>query len=180
VNVVLLGLRASGKSIVGGLLAQRLGFVFVDTDDLVTRNAGCPIRDIFEREGGRSFRRRESAAVREAAQGDRRVIALGGGALLSEANRTTLRANSFFVWLRAAPETLVRRVREDPTSPAGRPNLTPTGGLEEILRVSAEREAIFQQVADTRIDTDRLSPRQVAAEIERRLGRWKGRRGATS
>src|SRR3954454_23971388 len=84
--IFLIGFMGSGKTTVGGLLAERLGWPFADLDDLIVRSAGLTVAEIFAREGEEGFRRRETEAVRAAAAGRRLVVATGGGAACREDN----------------------------------------------------------------------------------------------
>lgn len=109
-NVYLIGFRGSGKTTVGQQLAGRLGLSAIDSDDLIEQAAGASIREIFEREGEAGFRDREQAVVEQlasAAESAPRVVSLGGGAILREANRQQLAASGVCVWLTASPEKLV-------------------------------------------------------------------------
>src|SRR3954470_6321907 len=91
-SVVLLGYRGSGKTTLGHKLADRLWIKFVDTDDLVVAAAGKTIREIFETDGERRFRDLEVQAVRDAFGREDHVVALGGGAVLRDENRTLLKS----------------------------------------------------------------------------------------
>ncbi len=104
-NVYLIGFRGSGKTTVGRVLAERLGLHAVDSDDLIEQAAQATIREIFQREGEAGFRDREQNVVerlaREAAEAPR-VVSLGGGAILREANRNQLAASGVCIWLTAS------------------------------------------------------------------------------
>jgi len=82
--IFLIGFMGSGKTTVGRLLADRLGWAFADLDDLIVRSAGLTVAEIFAREGEEGFRRRETEAVRGAAGRQRSVVATGGGAACRE------------------------------------------------------------------------------------------------
>src|SRR3954447_24604374 len=129
-SVFLIGYRGSGKSTVGRRLADRLWQEFLDSDDLIVRQAGMTIRDIFESEGEDGFRDRESTVVRELATlPDDHVIALGGGAVLREENREALRDGTHkVIYLKCEPAELHRRIHADPQTAAARPALTALGG----------------------------------------------------
>src|SRR6185295_15197346 len=100
-NLVLTGLRGSGKSTVGRILAERLGWEFRDTDEVVQAFAGMTIRELFEQRGEGEFRKLECAAVKECASCDRTVIATGGGAILDATNVVALRLRGYVVHLTA-------------------------------------------------------------------------------
>lgn len=165
-NIALLGLRASGKTTVGRILAQRLRRPFIDTDEQIIQQAGMSIREIFLAEGEAGFRRRERMVIRVDLPEDRAVIALGGGAFTNDENIRILQATSRLVWLRGTHETLWKRMEGDPATMATRPDLTPEGGLAEVRRLASLREPIFRMVAEFSVDTDGKSPEDVAGEIE--------------
>lgn len=164
-NVVLIGLRGCGKSSVGRDVAGRLGWTFVDTDEHVERSAERSIREIFERHGEPHFRRLEAQAVERAARGREQVIAVGGGAILSEHNRQILRHGGVCVWLTAPPEELQRRLLADPRTPGLRPALTSQPPLEELQHLLRARQALYAATAHHTIDTVGQSVAEVAERI---------------
>ena len=127
------------------------------------------IAEIFALEGEQGFRDREAAIVRELSARENTVIALGGGAVLREENREALRGRGITVWLTASPDVVYERMTTDPLTGQRRPNLTSTGGLQEIHDLLAQRTPLYQQVADFKVDTEGLSPEQVASEVVRQL-----------
>lgn len=171
--VVLVGLRGSGKTTVGRLVATELGWPFADTDALVEESAGQSIAAIFASEGEAGFRRRESAALAELLGDGPLVVATGGGAVLSEANRELMRPH-FVVWLRADPKVLAARVAGDPRTAATRPALTGFPFEAELRELAARREELYRDVAAREVDAGRDSPRDVAGDI---LRFWDARRG---
>jgi len=128
-NVILIGYRGCGKTCVGRELAARLHWPFVDTDEQVEATAGRSIREIFEQDGEVAFRQLEPRAIADVTRASGQVIAVGGGALLSAANRAALRQAGVCVWLTAPATELRRRLRADPRTGATRPALTARGGL---------------------------------------------------
>jgi 3-dehydroquinate synthase len=137
-TIALVGPMGSGKTEVGRVLAERLGWTFVDTDAEIVAREGRPISDIFRTDGEHGFREMERAVVRSAARGRSRVIATGGGAVLSEATRRALRDAGPVFWLTAPIDVLLRRVGDD----TGRPLLghDPRGSLERLVR---ERDELY-------------------------------------
>src|SRR5580704_7456609 len=97
-RIVLTGFMGSGKTTVGPLVAERLGWRFVDVDDVIAAEAGCSIPEIFRDEGETEFRRLERETIVRLASGDALVLALGGGAIEDAATRGLLLEN---------PETLL-------------------------------------------------------------------------
>ena len=164
-RLILIGYRGTGKSAVGRHLAARLGWEFADADELVESNARKSIAAIFAAEGEAGFRNREAAALRELCGRDRLVLATGGGAVLREANRELLRNAGFIAWLSSSPETIWSRLQGDPSTTSRRPNLTSSGGLEEIRLLLAAREPHYRDLAHFTAETDRASPEEVADAI---------------
>jgi len=164
-NLVLIGYRCTGKTTVGRILAENLGWPLVDTDTLIQQRAGKSIKDIVAAGGWPEFRRLEREVIADVAAGDRQVISAGGGAILDEANRKALRAGGRVVLLTAAPEIIWQRMKADPKTLAERPNLTDSGGIAEVRNVLAEREAAYQAACHYAVPTDRYSPDEAAARI---------------
>ena len=164
-NLYLIGYRGCGKTTVARLLAARLQVEAVDADEYLEQQAGMSIKEIFAAEGEAGFRDRESAVAKELAERDRLVVSWGGGVVLRGTNREALAGAGKIVWLRALPETLLKRIEQDPTTGARRPNLTVAGGIEEIRHLLLLREPLYAGAADWTIDVDELTPEQVVEEI---------------
>ncbi len=142
-DLVLIGLPGSGKSVVGRRLAHRHDATFVDLDDAIERAAGRRIADIFATEGEAAFRARESAAVAALGPADpdpalRRVIATGGGTVVEPRNRWLLHRERLVVWLDARPEALAQRLRHSRTVRPLIAGRDPIGTLR-VLAASRER-----------------------------------------
>ncbi len=146
-NLVLIGYRGTGKSQVARLLAARLGWPCLDADDHIEQLAGKSIASIFAEDGEPAFRQLEAQVVAELATHDRTVLALGGGAVMLPANRDAIAGRAHVVWLTASPETIWRRLQSDCTSGQRRPNLTPEGGITEIIATLAARRPIYRACA---------------------------------
>jgi shikimate kinase len=168
--VVLIGYRGSGKTAVGQRLAERLGWNFVDTDELVEQHAGQTIREIFEIKGETGFRKLEAGVLERALAGRRRVVSAGGGAVLARRNRKALRAAGACVWLTAPPAELLRRIATDEHSPSQRPPLTDQAGLAEIEAVLQARLPVYEATADHVIGTAGRSVEEVVEAILETLG----------
>lgn len=169
-SLVLIGYRATGKTSLARLLGARLGWDWTDADVEVERRAGKAIARIFAEDGEPAFRDLEAQVTRELLGRDRLVIASGGGAPLRAETREAMRATGRVVWLRAAPETIHRRMAGDQTTASRRPNLTRQGGLEEIVELLAKREPLYRETATVEVDTEGKDLETLAAEILQRLG----------
>ncbi len=164
-NLVLIGYRCTGKTTIGEILAEKLGWPLVDTDTLVQERAGRSIQEIVAAGGWEDFRRRERETIADVAARDSRVISAGGGAVLDEENAKALRARGRVVLLTAAPETIWERMKADPKTAAERPNLTDLGGIAEIRNLLAERRPKYLAACHYEIQTDRFSPEETAGRI---------------
>ncbi len=168
-SILLIGYRGTGKTTVARLLAERLGWDWIDADDEIERRAGKSIAEIFADDGEAAFRDLESHVVADLCRWRRAVIAFGGGAVMSEANRTAIRLAGRVVWLTATVETLSRRLAADATTASRRPNLTSSGGLTEIETLLAAREPIYRACATFEVDTEGKTPAEIVEEISARL-----------
>jgi shikimate kinase len=166
-SVVLIGYRGSGKTTVGRLLAERLGKSFVDCDDLIVKQAGKSVREIFAEGGEETFRKLEASAVAKLAKRKDAVIALGGGAMMREENRRTMTdAEHQIVYLRCEPAELLRRIQTDPATSDNRPALTNLdGGIEEIQSLLSGREPIYKANMSVELDVTNLTPAQVVERL---------------
>jgi shikimate kinase len=162
--IALIGPRGSGKTTIARLLAERLGWGWVDADDVLEGRAGRSVRAIFGEAGEAGFRDHESAVLRELCGLKRHVIATGGGAVLREENRALLRASAWVVWLTADVETLWNRLDGDATSAERRPALL-GGGRAEIAEVLRSREPLYRDCADRVVSTAARTPAEVVADI---------------
>jgi shikimate kinase len=164
-NVFLIGYRGCGKTSVAWALGERLGWPWYDADVELERRAGRSIKQIFAEEGEQAFRDLEQAVVADLAGHDGAVIALGGGAILREANRQAIQNRGLTVWLQASPETLLARISADPSTGDRRPNLTSQGGIAEIERLLAERSPLYAACAQHALETEGRSCDELAAQI---------------
>jgi shikimate kinase len=146
------------------LLAERLGWGWLDADRVLEARCGRSIRRLFAEEGEAAFRDREAAILAELCGRRRNVIATGGGVILRECNRERLRQAGRVVWLTADPTTLWQRLQDDPATSERRPALT-VGGRAEIEDVLREREALYRACADWTVSTMDRSPEVVADAI---------------
>ena len=108
-NLVLIGFMGVGKSTVGRLLSEALGWKLVDTDAVIAKVAGASVAELFEREGEAAFRARESQIVLGVCAGERQVLSTGGGAPTREENAAALKGAGLVVWLTARPEVVAAR-----------------------------------------------------------------------
>jgi len=148
-NIFLIGPMGSGKTTIGRQLAKQLHMEFFDSDQEIENKTGANIPLIFELEGEKGFRKRESAMIDELTQKDDVVLATGGGAVLAEENRKILRQRGLVVYLSATIEQLWERTRLD----KNRPLLQTENPQEKIKSLLEERDPLYREVADIIVDT---------------------------
>jgi len=162
-NLVLVGQRASGKTAAGQMLADRVSTVFLDTDSKIEESLQLAISMIFEKHGEAFFRKAEKKVLLDAVKATDAVISVGGGAPVDEENRKALQNAGKVVWLETEPDTLINRLAGDET----RPPLTRLSLEEEVEKIHDERRSVYEQTADIRLKTDKLTLEEVVLELER-------------
>lgn len=164
-NLILIGYRGVGKSAVARLLAPKLGFGMLDCDAEIERAAGRSIAEIFASAGEPAFREQERRLLAAWVHLRNMVVATGGGAVIRADNRQLMRQMGRVVWLTCDAETIAARLAADAQTARSRPNLTPAGGLDEIVRLLKQRQPWYQATADWRVDTRDKSAARVADEV---------------
>lgn len=167
--ILLIGYRATGKSLIARELASRLGYQSIDADDVIEERAGKSIARIFADEGEATFREMEVQVVASLVKDLKTIVALGGGAVLREANRRAIRASGPVVWLKANVDTIMERLAADSATASRRPNLTMTGGRAEVEELLAVRTPLYRECATLIVDTDGKSAGEVVSEITAKL-----------
>jgi shikimate kinase len=157
--LVLVGPMGAGKTTVGRLVAGALGVDFLDTDEIVERETGRTVSEIFVDEGEARFRELERAAVAGALERHEGVLALGGGAVMDPATRERL-ADQCVVFLRVGLSDAAKRVGLGVSRPLLLGNVR--GRMKQLLD---ERAPVYEAVARHVIDTDGLSAAEVAAQV---------------
>jgi len=160
--VVLVGMMGSGKTTVGRRVAAKLGYKFIDTDDLVVARAGKSVREVFEHDGEAMFRAHEAQALAEALSTSvDAVVAAAGGSVLSAENRMLLTNSSAVVlWLDADVPSLTERTARSPHRP-----LLDGDASARLTQLDTESRGLYTEVADERIDTAGLSLEDVVQRV---------------
>ncbi len=159
--IFLVGFMGAGKTTVGRALSRNLDYEFFDLDELIAARAGKSVREIFVGPGETEFRRVESEAIQSCKGLARYVIALGGGAYVSEENRSSLREIGKTVWLDCPLEICLGRISGDESRPL-------LGDEDDMRVLLALRRAAYAQ-ADFAVQSGELSPEQIAIKITRLL-----------
>ena len=161
-NIVLIGYRGPGKSTIAKILSARLKWPRFNLDEAIVEDMGMSISQIVEKHGWEFFRDVEARMVEKASNKDKTIIDAGGGVVVRPKNIERLRQNGVIIWLKAKPEIIIRRIKDN----TNRPSLTGKKSfLEEVKEVLAERTPKYQAAAHVAIGTDNLSPQDVAEKI---------------
>lgn len=171
-HIFLTGFMGAGKSRIGGALAKRLRRLFFDSDLIIENEYGLSISDIFQVKGEASFREIESRIVQMlSCNATPSVIALGGGALLNKANREVAQENGLLIYLKSAPQAIMRRIKDSNKRPLLRVD-HPENYEDELLRhisaLLAAREEIYEQ-SDIIFDRDGLEATEVVDQLIRQI-----------
>jgi len=164
-NIFLIGMMGCWKSTVGRKLATSLSWEFIDTDDEIEEATEQSIVDIFYQRGEARFREMEKAYFLEKSAQSGYVISTGGGIILAEENRNSLKNNGITILLKASPETLSNRIKNSDV----RPLLNGADDLIQLSNIWQERKEFYEESADVIIQTDRLNPAQVVDLIIKKL-----------
>ena len=169
-SIVLVGMMGAGKSSVGRCLERRTGLRRFDTDEIVSERLGKSVSEIFAKLGEEQFRRAETEALASLTPAQPVIIVTGGGVVLREENIQHLKRLGTVVWLDAEEEILFERA----TRRGNRPLLKTNNPRDTLANIRSQRELLYAQASDVRVDTSRSSHEEVAerilTEIERRSG----------
>lgn len=165
-HIVLIGFMGSGKTETGKRLAQEMALPFLDVDKKITSEMRMSVADIFSRFGEVFFRALETKAIKEMAQIEQRtVISVGGGLPMQPQNHKYLKQIGTIVYLKGTTDTLKKRLQGDRTRP-----LLQGADLEgKIRKMLAEREPVYEKLADITVVTADQSFGQLIREIREKL-----------
>ena len=164
-SIVLIGMMGAGKSSVGRELEKITGAPCLDIDFLVAQKVGASITEIFAEQGEDFFREAETNVVRDLALHAPTIVITGGGVLTRETNAPLLKRLGVVVFLETNEETLWQRVKHGNRRPLLR-TPQPRRSLGMLLR---ERNSTYRALADIRIETAHLTPREIAFAILRKI-----------
>ncbi|ACI21496.1 MULTISPECIES: shikimate kinase [Thermodesulfovibrio] len=159
-NIVLIGFMGTGKTSVGKLVAKKLGFDFVDVDEVIEKATGMEISEIFSKFGESRFRDIEEEMIKLITPKKRQVIATGGGVVLRDENMKRLKKDGVIFCLRASENVIFERLKQT----TNRPLLQVENPEERIKELLQKRMPLYEK-ADFCIDTEGLTPEEVAEKI---------------
>lgn len=161
-QIYLIGFMGTGKTSTGKKLAKLMKRELLDSDDLIVKQEGMSIPEIFDRSGESGFREIETEVFRKLSEeSGEYVVSCGGGAPLRAENVSLMRKNGRIIRLTATADTVYNRVKGD----TGRPLLQSDDPLRRIKELMAEREQAYTAAADITVETDKKTPEEVAAQI---------------
>ena len=164
-NIVLVGFMGSGKTSVGTELSTLLEMDYIDTDDIIVKDSGISINEIFNAYGEAEFRKLERKTIEGLKDTKNTIISCGGGVVLDSTNIELLRDNGKIVWLKVSPGEILNRLLDDDSRPLLKDSFT-LKGLSEILK---NRLPLYENAGDIIIDTDKKNVREIAKEIIEKL-----------
>jgi shikimate kinase len=161
-NLVLIGYRGTGKTVLGKIIHQRMDWPVHHCDRLLEERFGRSIAEFVKENGWDAFREEEERLIAELASLDGVILDTGGGVVTRAANIEALRRNGFLVWLQSDPASIARWIKGD----ANRPSLTGAkSAVDEIREVLAEREPLYRSAAHYSLRTDMRPLEESADEI---------------
>ena len=153
-NIVLTGFMGTGKTTIGQIVADFIGWHFVDSDDEIVHRFGMSIPTIFDKHGEAGFRRYERIICQSLASGKEQVISTGGGMLIDPVNRELMMRNGLVICLTASLASLRKRLKNGKGRPLAK-------DWETLFQ---KRQDIYAQIP-YQLDTTDLSPRKVAEKV---------------
>lgn len=160
-NIFLVGPMGAGKSTIGRAVASLLQLDFYDTDQQIEEKAGADITWIYDIEGEAGYRKREQKIIEELTQKQSIVLATGGGAVVTPANRNALASRGTVIYLKTSLEQQYERTRKD----TKRPLLQTDDVHSQIDKLWSERKPLYEEIADHSFNTDGYSVKAVANAI---------------
>ena len=165
-NIILIGYMGCGKTSLGKKLSYKERIALLDTDKMIEQKQGMTITEIFDKKGEGAFRIMETECLKEIMEySERYVISVGGGLPMKEENRKLLKELGTVVYLRARPDTIYERLKNDTSRPLLRGD-DPKGKIEDMI---GQRGPVYELAADCIIDVDEKGYEAVTGEILKAL-----------
>ena len=158
-NLVFLGMMGSGKSSIGSLVSKKLGLSFIDIDNVIIKNTGMSVSEIFKKKGENYFRNLEEKITLKCLKKIKNVVSLGGGAFINVKIRKEILANHFSFWLNWDEPTLIKRIKNSKKRP-----LVFKSTDEEIRAIIKNRSKIYAN-AQFKINCNKLTKTEIVKKI---------------
>ncbi len=159
-NLVLLGMMGSGKSTIGHLLSKNLNIELNDVDEIIEKEEGCKISEIFEKKGEICFRKIEEKITLKLLGSNKKIISLGGGGFINDNIRNEVLSNHISFWLDWNNSTLINRIKRSKKRPIAF-NLTEN----QIKKIISERSKIYS-MANYKINCEKFSKDEIVKKIK--------------
>ena len=164
-SIILIGMRGSGKTTIGKMLAQQLGMEFIEMDQQVEKRAGMSIADFVKQNGWYAFRDEESDLIKKLRGKNNCVVSTGGGVVVRDENVRILKTIGTIIWLEADVDTLITRIGED----TNRPSLSGKPMKDDMEITYLQRQSHYKEAADYSISTEGKLPEDIVNEIKKYL-----------
>jgi shikimate kinase len=158
-NLVFLGMMGSGKSSIGNLVSKKLDLPFTDVDNLIVKNTGMSISEIFEKKGENYFRNLEEKTTLRCLKKIKNVISLGGGGFINTKIRKEVLTNHLSFWLNWDDSILIRRIKGSKKRP-----LVFKSTDQEIRTIIKDRSRIYSN-AQFKINCNKLTKTEIIKKI---------------
>ena len=158
-NLVLLGMMGSGKSSIGSLVSKKLNLPFIDIDNLIVKNTGMSISEMFETKGEVYFRNLEEKITLKSLKKIKNVISLGGGGFINAKIRKEILSNHFSFWLNWDESTLIKRIKNSKKRPIAFKSTD-----QEIRTIIKLRSKIYTN-AHFKINCNKLTKTEIVKKI---------------
>ena len=168
-KIFLIGYRCTGKTTLGKILAHRLNFDFIDTDQIIEQQLGSTILEIIETRGWEKFRQIEKQTLLNTKKKKYTIIATGGGIIIDPDNQQFMKKNGLCIWLDANINKIMVRLNINNKTKQVRPALTNKDLSVETRQMVKKRKPLYKNTAHIRIDTSFHNPEEIINIIDRRL-----------
>ncbi len=168
-KIFLIGYRCTGKTTAGQILANTVGFDFIDLDQAIERQSKLNITQIIAKYGWDRFRGLENQALFNLKKNTNLVVATGGGIITNPDNLKLIKNSGFSIWLDADIKTILHRLKNDINTLSSRPSLTGKDFFKETQELVTQRKPLYEKCAHMKIDTKDKTPEQIANLISRRM-----------
>ena len=158
-NLVFLGMMGSGKSSIGNLVSKKLNLPFIDIDNVIVKNTGMSISEIFEKKGEDYFRNLEEKITLKSLKKIKNVIALGGGGFINDKIRNEILTSHYSFWLKWDESTLIKRIKDSKKRP-----LAFKSTDREIREIIKNRSKIYSN-AQFKINCNKLTKTEILQKI---------------
>ena len=158
-NLVLLGMMGYGKSKIGYLLSKNLNIEFMDVDEIIEKEEGCKISEIFEKRGEIKFRKIEEKVTLKLLESNKKIISLGGGGFINDNIRNEVLLNHISFWLNWDNATLINRIKRSKKRP-----IAFNSTENEIKQLISERSKIYS-IANYKINCEKFSKNEIVKKI---------------